>query len=287
MTESLSLRQRAFVALQYAIPQRLLSRAIYHLTRSRWLPLKNALIRLAVRAFRIDLTEAADPDPNAYPSFNAFFTRPIKPAVRPMTSTANLACPADGAVSQLGPIEAGEIIQAKGRTFSVERFLTPEVREHAAFRDGQFVTIYLSPRDYHRVHMPCNGQLTKSVFVPGKLFSVAPATTRAIPELFARNERLVCLFDTTFGPVAQVLVGAVCVSSISTVWGGEEAPSAGPRSTRFDDVNLEHGAEMGRFNMGSTVVLLLPPGMVIWDQKLGPGVKVCMGQSLGALNGNQ
>ena len=185
-----------------------------------------------------------------------------------------------GAVSQLGDIRDGRIIQAKGHQFSVEEFVTPRLRDMGAFDHGSFITIYLSPKDYHRVHMPWTGTLAQSIYVPGKLFSVSPTTTAAIPRLFARNERLISLFDCDFGPMVVALVGAVCVSSMDTVWEGTIAPADVIRPQPHNGPTLSAGDEMGRFNMGSTAIVLLPPGVTHWLDHIAPMSPVQMGQSL-------
>ncbi len=280
----MTIKQRLFVALQYLIPQHGLSWLVLKITRMRWPPLKNFLIRLAIKQFGVDMSEAQDPELSAYPSFNAFFTRPLRPGARPLAEPGSLLCPADGAISQLGPIQQGSILQAKGHAFSVEDFVTPRLRDMGAFDNGSFVTVYLSPRDYHRVHMPWAGTLVQSIYVPGRLFSVSPVTTAAIPRLFARNERLICLFDCSFGPMVVALVGAVCVSSMDTVWEGTIAPADAIRPQQHRGPELAAGAEMGRFNMGSTAIVLLPPGVAHWQQSLGPMSPVKMGQNLAEIH---
>ncbi|MFK7955145.1 MAG: archaetidylserine decarboxylase [Lysobacterales bacterium] len=246
----------------------------------RWTPLKNLLIRMAIKGFGIDMSQAAEQSLAAYPTFNAFFTRPLREDARPRGQAGTLLCPADGAISQLGPIRDGRIIQAKGHDFSVEEFVTPRLRDMGAFDQGAFITIYLSPKDYHRVHMPWTGTLAQSIYVPGKLFSVSPVTTAAIPRLFARNERLISLFDCDFGPMVVALVGAVCVSSMDTVWEGTIAPADAVRPQPHSGPTLAAGEEMGRFNMGSTAIVLLPPGVAQWRDDIAPMSSVQMGQSL-------
>lgn len=253
------------IAAQYLLPHRLLSAAAHALARSRWRPLKNLLISQVVRRFQVDISEAEQSDPLAFETFNAFFTRALKPGLRPMPDAAGaLAMPADGKISQAGPIRQGRIFQAKGQDYSAAELLG-DADYAAAFADGLFVNIYLSPRDYHRVHMPCTGRLLETLHVPGRLFSVAPWAVAEIPRLFARNERLVCRFDTEFGPMAVVMVGALLVSGVETVWGGEEIPpyarTPRRRDWRGQAVTLERGAEMARFNYGSTVIVLLPAGV--------------------------
>ncbi len=276
---------RAAVALQYVLPHRLLSRLVYWATRWTWRPWKNLLIRQITTRYRVDLDEAAEPDPAAYAHFNAFFTRELKPGARPLEADpAAVLCPADGRVSQAGPIRAGRIFQAKGQDYSAAELLGDEAAA-APYADGMFATVYLSPRDYHRVHMPLAGTLVASVHVPGRLFSVAPFAVQAIPRLFARNERLVCHFEGEHGPFVVVMVGAMLVSSVSSVWDGLEIPpyanAVSSRDLRARGIHLARGAEMARFNMGSTVILLFPPGGPRLDT-LAPELPVRMGQRIGS-----
>lgn len=270
--------------LQYVVPHKLLSRVVYHATRWRWRPWKNLLIRSVVRSYRVDMSEAAQPDPLAYPSFNAFFTRPLRAGARPCDADADVVvCPADGRISQAGRIRDGRILQAKGQDFSVAELLA-DAAAATPYANGEFVTVYLSPRDYHRVHAPFCGTLRETVHVPGRLFSVAPMAVAAIPRLFARNERLVCHFDSEHGPFAVVLVGAMLVSGIETVWNGVEVPpyarAVATRDWRDHRVHLQRGAELGRFNMGSTVIVLLPHGRAWLDDSLAAESPVRVGQRI-------
>ena len=275
---------------QYLLPQRLSSRCIYALTRVRAPWFKNRLIRVFSRRFGVNLGEAESADPNAYPHFNAFFTRALRPSARPLAAPANALCsPVDGAVSQLGTAAGGRLLQAKGRDYSLGELLGDE-RRAQPFLGGPFITLYLSPRDYHRIHMPLAGRLCETVHIPGRLFSVSPLTTRVVPQLFARNERLVSLFDTAAGPLALVMVGAINVGSMQTVWAGQITPPYGrPGRVMVQSypaagetaVALAKGMEMGRFNMGSTVILLFAPGAASWSAALAPGAPVKMGQQLG------
>jgi len=254
--------------LQYLLPHRALSRIVYWATRWTWTPWKNFLIASVVKNYAVDMGDAVQPNPHAYASFNAFFTRALKPGARTAPADPRaVACPADGKISQAGAIvtnDAGSarIFQAKGFDFSVAELLGDEI-EAQKYTNGQFATVYLSPRDYHRMHMPLAGTLRETVHIPGRLFSVAPFTVEGVPRLFARNERLVCHFDGEHGPFAVVMVGAMLVSSVETVWGGLEIPPYASTITHTDwrekHIRLERFAEMGRFNMGSTVILLLPP----------------------------
>lgn len=259
-------------SLQYLLPHRLLSRLVYWATRWTWRAWKDFLIARVIRAYRVDMSQALVEEPTAYATFNAFFTRALKPDARPLPDEARaFACPADGKISQIGVIAAGRIFQAKGQEFSAAELLGDE-QAAAPYRDGQFVTVYLSPRDYHRVHMPLTGTLRETLHVPGRLFSVAPWSVDAVPRLFARNERLVCHFDGEQGPFAVVMVGAMLVSSVETVWSGLEIPPYADSIVRkvWSDraIRLERGAEMGRFNMGSTVIVLVPRDRVSWDAGL-------------------
>jgi phosphatidylserine decarboxylase len=271
------------VLLQYILPHRFLSRIVYWATRWEWTPWKNFLIREIVQRYDVDMSQAAQPDPLAYQHFNAFFTRKLKPGARQADpDPAAILCPADGRISQSGRIRDGRIFQAKGQEYTAAELLGDEASA-AAFRNGSFVTIYLSPRDYHRVHMPLSGKLTGTTHVPGRIFSVAPFAVEAIPRLFARNERLVCHFDGEHGAFVSVMVGAILVSSVATVWDGMAIPPYAADIIRNDcrgrDVRLERFGEMARFNMGSTVILLLPEGYQLDD--LLPRQQVVVGQRLG------
>ncbi|MBN6111167.1 archaetidylserine decarboxylase [Xanthomonas bonasiae] len=269
--------------LTYVLPHRLLSSLARRLAYSSRPGLKQWLIDTVVRRFGVNLAEAAEPDPRAYPTFNAFFTRALKPGARVADPDPQaLLMPADGRISQLGPIQDGRIFQAKGQSFTAAELLGDAAA--APFANGLYATVYLSPRDYHRVHMPWTGTLRETVHVPGRLFSVGPDAVRNVPRLFARNERLVCHFDTEFGPMASVMVGALLVSGVETVWSGVEIPRYGDRITRKDwrgkGIVLERFAEMARFNYGSTVIVLLPPGMAQLDPTLAAETPVRLGQAL-------
>ncbi|TLX21545.1 archaetidylserine decarboxylase [Thermomonas fusca] len=271
-------------ALTYVLPHRLLSSLARRLAYSTNRGLKQWLIDTVTRRFGVDLSEAAEPDPTAYPSFNAFFTRALKPGARtPDADPRALLMPADGHISQCGPIVDGRIFQAKGQGFSAAELLGSEM-DAAPFRDGSFATVYLSPRDYHRVHMAWTGTLRETVHVPGRLFSVGTDAVASVPGLFARNERLVCHFDTDFGPMVQVMVGALLVSGVETVWSGVEIPAYGDAITRRDyrgkGITLERFAEMARFNYGSTVIVLLPPGVATLSPDLHAESPVRLGQRL-------
>ena len=282
------MKQRLFILAQYLTPHHLLSRLIGHLAECRLPWLKNNLINWFIRQYQVDMGEAQTEDPSAYEHFNAFFTRALKPDARPLDATPEaILCPADGAISQLGSIEHGRIFQAKGHSYSVTELLGGDDKRAAAFMGGDFATVYLSPKDYHRVHMPIAGTLREMVYIPGRLFSVNQTTAENVPELFARNERVVCLFDTERGPMAVVLVGAMIVASIETVWAGLITPPKRElKSFRYDEpartaIYLEKGAELGRFKLGSTAIVLFGPEQIRWTDSLTSNSPVRMGQLLG------
>ena len=283
------MKQRLFILSQYLLPHHLLSRLVGCLAECRIGWLKNPLISWFAKQYQVNMSEAQVEDLRAYEHFNAFFTRALKPGARtPDPDPRALLMPADGRISQLGAIEAdGRIFQAKGHSFSVLELLGGDAERAAPFMGGQFATVYLSPKDYHRVHMPLGGTLKEMVYVPGRLFSVNQTTAENVPELFARNERVVCLFDTERGPMAVVLVGAMIVASIETVWAGLVTPPKRElKSTRYDTqargpIELAKGAEMGRFKLGSTAIVLFGPNQVQWATELSAGSAVRMGQLLG------
>jgi phosphatidylserine decarboxylase len=276
--------ERVAVAAQHALPKQALTEAAGVLARARGGAATTAFIRWFIRRYKVDMSEAADPDPAAYATFNAFFTRALREGIRPL-ATADLVCPVDGAISQLGAVRDGQILQAKGHDYSATALLGGDSALAAHFHGGHFATIYLSPRDYHRIHMPQAGRLLRMIHVPGALFSVNPATARGVPGLFARNERVVCVFDGLRGPWVLVLVGATIVGSMATVWHGVVNPPrpGEPRSWLYDarDIVLQQGQEMARFQLGSTVVLLWPPGPLAFDAACSPGAPVRLGQALG------
>lgn len=272
--------------LQYLVPQKTLSRIVRSTTRWAWQPWKDLLIGRVVRTYDVDMTEAAQSDPRAYETFNAFFTRALRDGARHADGdAATVVSPADGRISQIGNIEDGRILQAKGRTYTVAELIADDAVA-ASYREGRFATIYLSPRDYHRVHMPLDGELTETTHVPGRLFSVAPEPVADIPRLFARNERLVCRFEGTRGPFVVAMVGAMLVSGITTVWNGPEVPPYAREVTRRDwrghGIRLARFAEMARFEMGSTVIVLLPSSGH-FDPDLACEAPVRLGQRLGNL----
>jgi phosphatidylserine decarboxylase len=276
---------RLSVLAQYALPHRALSRLVYCATRWTWAPWKNFLIGRVVKAYGVDMSQAKQSDPFAYPTFNAFFTRALKTGARPIPADERvIACPADGRISQYGTIRDGRIFQAKGHDFSTAELLGNEAAA-APYANGQFITVYLSPRDYHRVHAPLSGTLRETVHIPGRLFSVAPFAVEAVPRLFARNERLVCHFDGVHGPFVVVMVGAMLVSGVETVWSGVEIPPYASavvhKDWRGKGIRLERGAELARFNMGSTVILLLPSRGAEFDPGLSVQMPVEMGMPIG------
>ncbi len=284
------LSERLFVALQHLLPQHGLSTLMHRLARIQWRPLKSLLIAQFARIYQIDMTQAVEPDLSAYPHFNAFFTRPLRPDARPLDpDPLAVLCPVDGRISQIGPITTdGRLIQAKGHHYSVRDLLGLAPGADHPFDGGLFTTIYLAPSDYHRIHMPLTGDLTAMTYVPGRLFSVNHTTARLVPGLFARNERVVCRFATEAGDMALAMIGAIFVGGIETVWAGEITPPHSGRSLQHvahenggQSIHLERGAEMGRFNLGSTVILLFPRDRVQWDPGLAPGQKVRLGQRLG------
>ncbi len=285
MSPGASFSDRCKAWLQYPLPHHAISRLTHRLTRVTHRGLKDWAIRDFVRRFGVDMSEAAEPDTRAYPTFNAFFTRALKAGARPLDAAPEaVLSPVDGAVSQIGAIEDGRIFQAKGQSFTALELLGGDAEAASQFRDGLFTTLYLSPRDYHRIHMPVRGVLQRMLHVPGRLFSVNPPTTRAVPRLFARNERVVCLFEGDAGPMALVMVGAMNVASIETVWAGEVTPPERSAVRSWDykpgEVTLPKGAEAGRFNMGSTVILLFARDRIRWEPAFQAGSPVRMGLRL-------
>lgn len=276
--------ERLAVLAQHALPKRLLTQLAGAFARATLGPLTHAVIRRFVAHYGVDMSEAADPRIENYASFNDFFTRALREDARPL-ATADYLCPVDGAVSQFGSIERGQIFQAKGHHYEALALLAGDARLAAEFEHGHFATLYLSPRDYHRIHMPCTGRLQRMVHVPGELFSVNPVTARGVPGLFARNERVVCVFDTVRGPMVLVLVGATIVGSVATAWHGVVNPPRPGHLRRWDyagqSIELVRGAEMGRFLLGSTVVLLWPRGTLRFEAGWLPGRAVRVGEPLG------
>jgi len=277
------LSDRFSVLPQYLLPKKALTVFGGWVASRRWGILTTRLIAWFVRRYRVNMAEAANADLTSYACFNDFFTRALAPDARPLTSSTWI-CPVDGAISQFGAIANDQIFQAKGHAYSTTALVGGDAALAAQFQDGSFATIYLSPRDYHRIHMPCDGRLRRMIYVPGDLFSVNPTTARGVPGLFARNERVVCVFDTDHGPLVLTLVGATIVGSMATVWHGVVNPPRLLQITEwhYDDgaVNLRRGEEMGRFLLGSTVVLLWPRAMLDWNPAWQPGAPVRLGEAM-------
>lgn len=273
-----------FVLLQKAVPQHLLSRLVGRLAASESPFIKTHLIERFIKHYQVDLSEAVITDANDYPSFNAFFTRALAEGARPLAD-ASVLSPADGAISQIGHIRGSDLLQAKGQYFSLHHLLGGDAPLTSEFINGEFATIYLSPKDYHRVHMPVTGTLRRSIYVPGRLFSVNDATSKRIPGLFARNERLVCIFDTDMGPMAVVLVGAMIVAAIETVFAGQVTPLS--RQVQHQDytakhpITLQQGDELGRFSLGSTAIVLFAEKQCRWQAHCKAGQPIRMGDALG------
>lgn len=281
------LSERAAVAAQHLLPKQALTTLMGRLAGARGGSTTTAVIRWFIGRYGVNMAEAANPDPAAYPTFNEFFTRPLAPGARPL-APCELVCPVDGAISQFGPVDGERIFQAKGHDYTATALVGGDAALAAHFHGGHFATLYLSPKDYHRIHMPCEGRLLRMIHVPGALFSVNPATARGVPGLFARNERVVCVFDhPQHGPWVLVLVGATIVGSMATVWHGVVNP---PRPGTLRDwqytegdapkVELAQGAEMGRFLLGSTVVMLFPRGPWSWNPRWAPGAPIRMGEAM-------
>ncbi|MBB3167234.1 archaetidylserine decarboxylase [Simiduia aestuariiviva] len=279
---------KLFASLQYLIPQHALSRAAGWLAETPIPWIKDPFTRWFVDRYDVNMSEALEEDPTRYACFNDFFTRALKPGMRPIdTDSDSIVSPADGAISQLGDVELGRVFQAKGQDYSLTELLGGDPEAAQPFMGGKFATVYLSPKDYHRVHMPLAGKLIEMVYVPGDLFSVNEATADEVPRLFARNERLVCFFETDAGPMALVLVGAMIVAAIETVWAGQVTPyRRAIRRTRYDTqqtVALKKGEEMGRFKLGSTAIVVFGPGVMNWSEDYRAGTPTVMGTKLGEI----
>jgi len=274
---------RLFVSMQYVLPKKALTQGAGLLASMRGGALTTGFIKWFVGKYGVNMAEAANPDIASYPTFNEFFTRPLKAGARPLAQ-ADLISPVDGAISQFGPIRKDQIFQAKGHDYSTRALVGGDAQLAARFEDGHFATLYLSPKDYHRIHMPCDGRLTRMIYVPGDLFSVNPATARGVPGLFARNERVVCVFESEHGPFALTLVGATVVGSMATTWHGVVNPprSANVREWRYDDqpIVLKQGDEMGRFLLGSTVVMLFPEGPLQFNPAWAAAKPIRMGEAM-------
>ena len=281
---------RAFVALQHLLPQHGISRLVLAATRSRSPAFKNALIRLFVRGFKPEMADAVESEPTAYASFNEFFTRALREGTRPLDADPRaIVSPVDGTVSEAGTINADRLLQAKGHEYTLRALLAGNGAWERTFAGGSFATIYLAPYNYHRIHMPLDGELRESFYVPGRLFSVNRTTAQLVPGLFSRNERVFCGFDSDGTPFGVILVGALNVGSMATVWHGDVTPrkhrevTALPVTGVLAAKALPKGAEMARFNMGSTVILLLPPGAAEWTGTMRPGQTLRMGERIGTL----
>ena len=279
-----------FIFFQHTVPQHLLSRLVGAIAESEWPWLKNTFITWFINRYQVDMSEAANSNPSSYKNFNAFFTRQLTSGAREIVDgDSSIACPADGAISQLGTIEQGRIFQAKGQTYSLTELLGGDESIAAKFDNGKFATIYLSPKDYHRVHMPLAGTLEKMIYIPGDLFSVNTVTAENVPRLFSRNERAVCIFTTDYGPMAVILVGAMIVAGIETTWAGQVAPIKRTVSTfdyqsKPEPISLDKGAEMGRFKLGSTAIVLFGEDTAQWESAFSAGTATRMGELLGVAN---
>lgn len=285
MKKNLNIKIHLF--LQHYTPQKLLSRFMGKLAESRVVWWKNLMITTFIKMFNVDMNEALQPDPKKYACFNDFFTRAINPALRPITKGPNhIVCPADGFVSEIGKLQNNSILQAKNHNYDVRELVGGDQELAKNFLNGYFATLYLAPKNYHRVHMPFAGKLQQMIYVPGKLFSVSPITVQNVPDLFALNERVINIFQTEMGLMAVILVGAMIVGSIETVWAGTIAPQKENEIRKWDytkvDISLKAGEELGRFKMGSTVIVLFPQNHVTWTA-FSPAQEVRMGQLLGLL----
>ena len=282
---SSSFSDRLAVLPQYLIPKQALTTFAGWVAGSQWGSTTTGIINWFVQRYNVNMAEAANPDTASYKSFNEFFTRPLRADARPLANAAWIS-PVDGAISQCGPIDGDQVFQAKGHTYSTRALVGGDAALAAQFQAGEFATLYLSPRDYHRIHMPCAGRLTRMIYVPGELFSVNPTTARGVPGLFARNERVVCVFEGANGPFVMVLVGATIVGSMATVWHGVVNPPR-PGNVRewtyeMGSISLAQGEEMGRFLLGSTVVMLFPKGVIQFKPDWTPGRPICMGEAMGS-----
>lgn len=283
--------QRVKIALHYLLPQLAITRAAGWLAERRWGSVTHFIIKAFAKQYQVNLAEAEKSSPSDYATFNEFFIRPLKAGARPIEAAPDYLClPADGRVSESGKIDANRLIQAKGHFFTLETLLAEDTEMAAKFQDGDFITTYLSPSDYHRVHIPCDATLRKMAYVPGELFSVNPFLAEHVPNLFARNERLICEFETEFGPMVQILVGATVTASMSTVWAGVVNPPRPDEVVEYHYntegegvIRLSKGEEMGAFRLGSTVINLFPKGAVVLEPHLQAGEKTRMGEKLGRL----
>jgi phosphatidylserine decarboxylase len=276
---------RLKVLLQYMLPKQRLTTLAGRVAGAQGGPMTTRLIRWFVGKYSVDMSEAADADIGSYKTFNDFFTRPLRAGSRPVT-TADFVCPVDGAISQFGLIDDHHMVQAKGHRFTTTELVGGDGDLAAQYRHGSFANLYLSPKDYHRLHMPCDGKLTRMIYVPGKLFSVNPVTARGVPNLFARNERVVCVFESAeHGAFVMVLVGATIVGSMATVWHGVVNPKRTNKASEWtytdQDIVLRKGEEMGRFLLGSTIVMLFRQGAIAFDERWAPEREVRLGEAMG------
>jgi len=286
--QSASLKDKLKVLPQYFIPQHFLTSLVYRLTRCETPWFKNFIIKQFIKVFKVDMLLAQNPDPESYTSFNTFFTRELAPEARPIASGEHdIICPVDGTISQICNIENDTIIQAKGKSYTLKHLLL-EDELVTMFSGGTFATLYLAPKDYHRIHMPMLGKLNRMIYVPGKLFAVNAHTARAVNAVFAKNERVINIFNTDIGPMAMIMVGALFVGSMETVWAGQITPAKDKIiiDTQFsdNDIKLEQGQEMGRFNMGSTVILLFPKNVMHWSTKMVADKTIVMGEKIAQVN---
>jgi phosphatidylserine decarboxylase len=280
-----------FVLLQYILPHHLISRVSGKFMNIKWSPMKDRIIPWFIKRYKVDMSEAKIQDITQFKTFNDFFTRELKPGARPIAAGSTIISPADGCISQMGDIKGNQIFQAKGQDYSLSSLLGGEKESAQRFENGSFATIYLSPKDYHRVHMPITGRLKEMIYVPGRIFSVNPLTADHVPGLFARNERVICLFETELGTVAVILVGAMIVASIHTVWHGQVTP--GIRKTiqtwRYDDkkIELSKGEELGYFCLGSTVIMLFPASKIDWSANLESNKAIRLGEKIAEIRKKQ
>jgi phosphatidylserine decarboxylase len=285
--EAASWLDKLRVLPQYFIPQHFISSQVYRITRCETPWFKNILIKLFISVFDVDMGLANNPDPESYSSFNTFFTRELSAEARPLSLDEHaILCPVDGAVSQVGNIQNDTIIQAKGKSYTLKDLLVEDELANM-FTGGTFATLYLSPKDYHRIHMPLSGKLSRMIYVPGKLFAVNSYTVRVVDSVFAKNERVINIFNTDVGPMAMVMVGALNVGSMETVWAGQITPAKDRviNDTKYSDsdVQLAQGQEMGRFNMGSTLILLFPNDVMQWSSEIAANKGIVMGESIGSV----
>lgn len=271
---------------QYILPQKLFTRFVAAVVQCRFKWWRKIFLAWYIRHYQVDMSLVVEEDPMVYADFNNFFTRELKPEVRPIASgVGEIVCPCDGGVSQIGEIKQDRVFQAKGHDYSLQDLLGGDQQLAAQFENGNYATLYLSPKDYHRVHMPCDGKLEQMIYVPGRLFSVNPFTVAKVPALFARNERVISIFKAEQGPMAVILVGAIIVGSIETIWQGQITPPHEHSTQHWDysesQIELKRGDEMGRFKLGSTVILLFPSNTMSWRENIEPNMSVVMGQLLG------